>query len=65
MMQEVEAMVSSVKASINDIIDTVRTLVLNGVDDDMIVSMIRQTFGKGYVGVTRRAITRVRAERPY
>lgn len=56
-------MISSVQVSINDIIDTVRNLVENGVDDDMIVSMIRQTFGLGYVGMTRRAIARVRAEK--
>jgi hypothetical protein len=56
-------MISSVQVSINDIMDTVRNLVGNGMDDDMIVSMIRQTFGFGYAGMTRRAIARARSEK--
>lgn len=56
-------MISSVQVSIKDIMDPVRNLVENGMDDDMIVSMIRQTFGFGYAGMTRRAIARVRAEK--
>lgn len=55
-------MMTSVEISINDIQDTVRNLVNNGLDDDMIVSQIRTTFGVGYVGMTRRAIARARKE---
>lgn len=56
-------MISSVQVSIKDIMDPVRNLVEAGMDDDMIVSIIRQTFGIGYIGMTRRAILRVRAEK--